>query len=399
MVQKRLNTKSRSSAKKRGILLLLLLLMLFLLLWIIFNRRAVPGYQQIEFSEADSVQVSADSSEQAIDTVPVQEDTVKPESRDTIPKRSSQRQDRALAKKDTIKDTVVVTAPASDSTGDSSDTTVEQANEPCQGDSAELWIYPDPSGGLHRRAIKVVLSANRASTIRWRLSQEAPWSVYDGNPLSIDSTVTLYFDGVDSCGRRMEMREEYYEIQKLSGKSPCPADMEHIKIGSAEFCIDRYEWPNRKGVVPLSYISLYHAMDSCYSVGKRLCSSEEWLLACSGPQSSTYPYGQMYERYACATHDTTVQASGSKPECRGYFGVYDMSGSLMEWTSTKAGENGQFYYVMGGFWASGPQSRCSDKRYSYYPQNRHNPVGFRCCQDLPDPAVPETQQIKKRSNR
>jgi hypothetical protein len=38
--------------------------------------------------------------------------------------------------------------------------------------------------------------------------------------------------------------------------------------------------------------------------------------------------------------------------------------------------------VMGGFWQSGPRSGCFDIRYSYFPQNRHNPVGFRCCKDI-----------------
>ena len=65
-----------------------------------------------------------------------------------------------------------------------------------------------------------------------------------------------------------------------------------------------------------------------------------------------------------------------------------MSGNLLEWTSTRAAENGTFTYAMGGFWESGPKSACGDKRYSYYPQNRHNPVGFRCCGDLPEPPPP-----------
>jgi formylglycine-generating enzyme required for sulfatase activity len=58
-----------------------------------------------------------------------------------------------------------------------------------------------------------------------------------------------------------------------------------------------------------------------------------------------------------------------------------MAGNLAEWTSTRSSKNDRFYNVMGGFWESGPQSTCFDKRYSYFPQNRHNPVGFRCCSE------------------
>jgi formylglycine-generating enzyme required for sulfatase activity len=59
-----------------------------------------------------------------------------------------------------------------------------------------------------------------------------------------------------------------------------------------------------------------------------------------------------------------------------------MSGNLAEWTSTQAKRNSRYYNVMGGYWESGPASGCYATRYGYYPQNRHNPVGFRCCKDF-----------------
>jgi formylglycine-generating enzyme required for sulfatase activity len=134
-------------------------------------------------------------------------------------------------------------------------------------------------------------------------------------------------------------------------------------------------------VRPTAFVSLYQANDSCFSKGKRLCATDEWVVACSGPFGWAYPYGDVYEPNACGTQDTTVRPSGSRPECRGYFDVYDMSGNLAEWTNTRATRNPQFYNVKGGFWASGAGVTCRDTRYSYFPQNRHNPVGFRCCKD------------------
>jgi formylglycine-generating enzyme required for sulfatase activity len=82
------------------------------------------------------------------------------------------------------------------------------------------------------------------------------------------------------------------------------------------------------------------------------------------------------------TADTVVKKSGEKAECRSYFGLYDMSGNLQEWTDTRASENGRFNYVTGGFWNSGIKSSCRERRYSYFSQNKHNPVGFRCCKDI-----------------
>jgi formylglycine-generating enzyme required for sulfatase activity len=136
------------------------------------------------------------------------------------------------------------------------------------------------------------------------------------------------------------------------------------------------------GRKPKSNISLYQAKDSCVIVGKTLCTTKEWTFACQGGKNRNYPYGNKYEPMACNTRDTTVYKSGSFPECRGYFEVYDMSGNLAEWTDTRSSKNSDFYNVMGGFWKSGSQSSCTKARYSYYPQNYHNPVGFRCCKEL-----------------
>jgi hypothetical protein len=258
---------------------------------------------------------------------------------------------------------------------------LESDSAKCGGDTSALWVYPEPSGGLHHGAIAVSFHGNKPCTVFWRMEPDTAWRQYSDAPLSIGKTGTLVFKALGPCGRAMETRQEYYEIAPPQTSADCPKGMDLVKIGSTRFCIDRYEWPNRKGSLPLSYVSLYQAMDSCYAAGKRLCSSEEWSLACSGPFSWKYPYGQNYEHNACVTVDTSVRLSGSKPECRAYFGSFDMAGNLLEWTATTAKENTQLYNVMGGFWESGSRSGCFDIRYSYYPQNRHNPVGFRCCKD------------------
>jgi hypothetical protein len=259
--------------------------------------------------------------------------------------------------------------------------TIDSIIDPCKADTTSPWVFPDPSGGLHKKTVQVYFVSNKPSTIEWKFEKDTEWKLFEGSPVTIDVTTTVEFRAKDSCGRQMEARKEYYEIERAESIQYCPEGMEYVKVGANRYCVDRYEWPNRKGAVPLSYISKYGASDSCYSVGKRLCSAEEWMLACMGPYSWKYPYGQNYEGNACSTQDTSVRVSGSKPECRSFFGIYDMSGGLAEWTDTRAAENRQFYYVKGGFWESGSQSGCYEKRYSYYPQNRHNPVGFRCCQD------------------
>ncbi len=252
----------------------------------------------------------------------------------------------------------------------------------CATDTVPPWVYLDPAGGLHYGPTHISFQANKPCTISWRKGRDTSWQVWQSDTFLVDSTTTFTYKAIDRCGHAMEPQQETYVIRPKRSTFPCPAGMEPVETDSQKFCIDRYEWPNRKGVVPRSYVSVYQAMDSCASVGKRLCSSDEWSLACAGPDSLAYPYGRTYSRHACVTHDTTMRRSGSKPECRAFFGAYDMSGNLAEWTSTPAKRNSRFYNVMGGFWESGPASGCYETRYSYYPQNRHNPVGFRCCKDF-----------------
>jgi hypothetical protein len=242
-------------------------------------------------------------------------------------------------------------------------------------------VYADPSGGLHRQAVSVTLAANKKCKIYWSFDGVKDWKLYSGKPINISKAATLYYKASDRCGKEMDVRSKRYEFDFTRAPPKCPPDMEHVKAGGKEFCVDAYQWPNRKGVVPKSFVSLHQAMDSCFSVRKRLCSSDEWTAACEGPEKWKYLYGEVYESNACVTRDTSVQKSGGKPECRGYYAVFDMSGNLGEWTSTPAAADRTFNNVMGGYWASGNQSRCSDARYSYYPQNMHNPVGFRCCKD------------------
>jgi len=251
----------------------------------------------------------------------------------------------------------------------------------CARDTIAPWVYADPSGGLHRQAVSVRLVASKACMVEWSFDMAKGWTVYDGKPIEISKPATIYYRASDDCGKKMETRSKRYEFDFAAAR--CPAGMEPAKAGDKEICVDVYEWPNKKGALPQSYVSLYQAMDSCFSVRKRLCSADEWTAACGGPERWKYTYGESYEWNACSTRDSAAQKSGSRPECRSYYGVFDMSGNLAEWTSTPAPQDKSFNNVMGGFWTSGNQSRCADARYSYYPQNKHNPVGFRCCVDAP----------------
>lgn len=407
-MQKDVKKKEKSSVWKWVIIVLLLLLLIWLF-WMYLSKVSKKSGMNDEVGATDSLELISASERDSSDTAfslintamasdsadsanfadsvkaakAVQDSLAKVRAALDAKKKASEKADSAKAA-DTLQ--TVDTAQSADSTqnGEQGDSLVSGAgsdeNNPCSQIKDELWVYPDPSGGLHSTVQSVSLFSNRPCSIWYRFKGDTEWQEYS-QAIKIEKTSTLEYRAQDSCGNVMKMRDEFYEFHKQD-KSPCQEDMVYIKIDSVQFCIDRFEWPNKQGELPMAYISLYHAMDSCFSAGKRLCTSDEWSLACSGPYGSKYPYGKLYEQYACGTHDTISAVSGSKPECRSYFGVFDMSGNLMEWTSTKAKAGTEFHNIMGGFWESGPQSGCFDKRYSYYPRNRHNPVGFRCCKDL-----------------
>ncbi len=202
-------------------------------------------------------------------------------------------------------------------------------------------------------------------------------------------------------------------------EGPCPPEM--ALVGEA-LCVDRWEgtldgWSpyevpddggavSASGVVPQGYISGEVASAACASAGKRLCSVEEWMLACAGSEGRTYPYGNTYDLYACndtyggghpvvdyfgtseGVWDTehmndpginqqagTVSETGSFAGCVTPEGVFDLHGNLHEWVSDP---NGTF---KGGFYADAVinGAGCSytttahDKGYHDYS------TGFRCC--------------------
>jgi formylglycine-generating enzyme required for sulfatase activity len=172
------------------------------------------------------------------------------------------------------------------------------------------------------------------------------------------------------------------------------------------FCIDRFEYPNRKGAYPIIAVTWVEAKAHCGSQGKRLCTEDEWTFACEGEEAVPYPTGYLRDEHACvidrpwklfdAAHlgarDSTLakmevdylwqgEASGARPTCRSPSGVYDMTGNVDEWTSSVESE-GFRSILKGGYW--GPvrarcraSTRAHDEDFYFYQQ------GFRCCADAP----------------
>ncbi|MEW6434148.1 MAG: SUMF1/EgtB/PvdO family nonheme iron enzyme, partial [Myxococcota bacterium] len=151
-----------------------------------------------------------------------------------------------------------------------------------------------------------------------------------------------------------------------------------FSVSLEAYCIDTYEYPNKKGVSPTTNIGFADAKRLCEAQGKRLCSEAEWERACKGPGGAKWPYGSTFDADTCNTEDDVGDArslapSGRFPRCRSGYGVADLSGNVAEWTSDKI--------IKGGSFASSDYAvRCSARKNGAS-FSRSSEVGFRCCAD------------------
>jgi len=192
----------------------------------------------------------------------------------------------------------------------------------------------------------------------------------------------------------------------------CPADMVETGTGT---CIDRYEWPNKKGVKPLLGISgvqepwddeglVMDAERLCASAGKRVCQLDEWRKACRGPGGASYPFGgklpklerredapcnfaQFYREvnemkvwHRDAKHMAYLDQSwpaGSREACRSASGAYDMVGNGEEWVRCPKGTDG--WCLVSRYWAEAVT--CDAVIMGHAPKWHYYTTTVRCCAD------------------
>lgn len=158
---------------------------------------------------------------------------------------------------------------------------------------------------------------------------------------------------------------------------------------------------------PNGYLTGLIAESACTSAGKRLCTLNEFVLACRGEDDTQFPYGDNYvdglcnvnrDAHPAATlHDnasighldprlnrvrvggaTLLQETASSLQCRSRWGsdaIYDMVGNLDEWIDEGSGA------FAGGFYARSTRSGC-EAVITAHPKNYLDySTGVRCCKD------------------
>jgi Sulfatase-modifying factor enzyme 1 len=145
------------------------------------------------------------------------------------------------------------------------------------------------------------------------------------------------------------------------------------------YCIDRYEYPNIKGQVPRTDVSYPEAVELCAEKGKRLCTEEEWDLACSSPAGMRFPYGEDYRPELCNTEPPhQIKPAGSFPGCGTGPGVFDLVGQAAEMVQT----DGSLMLIRGGSTRPSEYGQSCFSRHFHPPDTRNPEFGFRCCGEL-----------------
>ncbi|HEY3233906.1 MAG TPA: SUMF1/EgtB/PvdO family nonheme iron enzyme, partial [Polyangiaceae bacterium] len=188
------------------------------------------------------------------------------------------------------------------------------------------------------------------------------------------------------------------------------------------FCIDAYDWPNKKGERPEVMNRFHQAQVKCAAVGRRLCTESEWTFACEGPQMKPFPYGYVRDAKKCrgdmpwdhpdmkrvAARDPEELGrlwqgvpNGAQPECISDFGVADLPGNTDEVVASETfepGWRGEFDSVnTGGPWYKGVRNQCRPKIYTHNEGFYYYYLSFRCCAEADGKATePRTpKQIRQ----
>ena len=166
-------------------------------------------------------------------------------------------------------------------------------------------------------------------------------------------------------------------------------------IDAFEASLDGNKAVSAPGVEAARGLSWYGAKAACEAAGKRLCTEEEWMTACTGTppvdddrdgvfsndshEGRQHAYGEHWREGWCADSrkrdDPRPLITGEHPRCKTPEGVYDLEGLTKEWVGVTPDKAA----LKGGSYFSGNSARCAYYKDTESPELEDSSVGFRCC--------------------
>lgn len=163
-------------------------------------------------------------------------------------------------------------------------------------------------------------------------------------------------------------------------------NMIFVTSSKNKFFIDKYETSNLNEIylsspnlMPETNVTQAEAEKICNSMNKRLCTAEEWKVACLGLHYLRYGYSNEHIQGYCNIENPNgeVAISGEYSKCKTENNIYDLLGNTMELTSDKT--NSGLVVAKGGDYSS-LSATCFTEFY-YQAEDRNGKTGFRCCKD------------------
>jgi len=180
-----------------------------------------------------------------------------------------------------------------------------------------------------------------------------------------------------------------------------------MQKASKELC--EFVWkdemfPEKEAMFPIRCISIREARKFARWCGKRLPTEAEWARCAAGDDNRLYAWGDDWNRGKfCSNKRKVLMPVGSYEDGKSPFGIYDMTGSVWEWTSTKydsykgykpislkvgskkIGSDPKFdpmrYVIKGGDWTQSDLVSRLDLRAHLSPSDNDSTVGFRCIKE------------------